>query len=412
MGKNNIELLALAKKHLGQGGAVFRKYCGMTGGAWCCAYVTYMFHEGDDSPLFYGGKKVVYCPTAIQWCRAHLAQIPIYLALPMDIIFFDWNANNVPDHIGFVRERKTDQDVYTIEGNTSGGIVAEKTRPNKYVLGCFRPAFKANFDTSKALVIDGYFGYNSIACLQKALKKLGYYTDAIDGILGKNTVKALQKLVGVAQDGSWGIKTSKAVQSKLCGFKGKDVDGAFGAKSVKALQTWINKQNAKTKTGADKIVDKAKELAWPAGTAESKYAYKGGAPTAKFKTALNKIYPNRKSWGDAPKVGCACDVYTGVVLNSTGIVSDYPRGANEQIKYTNKNLQRLVYRNVTPYSVSRYGDVVIYYKKKDGSSKHTVIRGDGVLYEAQLKLTYGHVNKAMKTKLNVKRPYVVILRAK
>ena len=292
--------------------------------------------------------------------------------------------------------------------------MAEKTRPNKYVLGCFRPAFKANFDTSKALVIDGYFGYNSIACLQKALKKRGYYSEAIDGILGKNTVKGLQKIasaltgIKLAYDGSWGIATSKAVQKMI----GTTVDGAFGAKSVKALQTWINKQNAKTKTGADKIVDKAKELAWPAGTAESKYAYKGGAPTAKFKTALNKIYPNRKSWGDAPKVGCACDVYTGVVLNSTGIVSDYPRGANEQIKYTNKNLQRLVYRNVTPYSVSRYGDVVIYYKKKDGSSKHTVIRGDGVLYEAQLKLTYGHVNPSMKTKLNVKRPYVVILRAK
>lgn len=404
MGKNNTQLLALAKKHLGQGGAIFRKFCGMSGGAWCCAFVTYTFHEGDDSPLFYGGKKVVYCPTAIQWCKANLAQIPIYLALPMDIIFFDWNANNVPDHIGFVKERKSDQDVYTLEGNTSGGIVAEKTRPNKYILGCFRPHFKANFDASKPLVVDGYFGYNSIACLQKALGI------TIDGILGKGTVKALQKKAGVAQDGSWGVKTSKAVQKMI----GTTVDGAFGAKSVKALQTWINEQNhpVKQKTGADKIVDKAKELAWPTGTAESKYAYKGGAPTAKFKTALNKVYPNRSSWGDAPKVGCACDVYTGVVLNSTGLVSDYPRGANEQIKYSNKNLQKLVYRNVTPYSVSKYGDIVIYYKKKDGSSKHTIIRGDGVLYEAQLKLTYGHVNKAMKTKLNVKRPYVVIFRAK
>ena len=410
MGKNNTELLALAKKHLGQGGSIFRKYCGMSSGAWCCAFVTYMFHEGDDSPLFYGGKKVVYCPTAINWCKANLAQIPIYLALPMDIIFFDWNANNVPDHIGFVRERKSDQDVYTLEGNTSGGIVAEKTRPNKYVLGCFRPAFKANFDVSKPLVVDGFFGYNSIACLQKALKASGHYNDAIDGILGKNTVKALQKKAGVAQDGSWGIKTSKAVQKMV----GAEVDGAFGAKSVKALQIWINKQNhpPKVKTNADKIVDKAKELSWAVGTAESKYAYKGGAPTAKFKTALDKIYPNRKGWGDAPKVGCACDVFTGVVLNSTGIVKDYPRGANEQIKYKNSKLTKLTYKNVTPYSVSRYGDIVIYYKKKDGSSKHTIIRGDGVLYEAQLKLTYGHVNKAMKSKLNVKRPCVVIFRAK
>ena len=142
MGKNNTQLLALAKNHLGEGGARFRRYCGMSGGAWCCAFVTYMFHEGDDSPLFYGGKKVVYCPTAIQWCKANLAQIPIYLSLPMDIIFFDWNANNVPDHIGFVRERHTDVDVYTIEGNTSDSCAQRRYRIGYYeILGYGIPAY-------------------------------------------------------------------------------------------------------------------------------------------------------------------------------------------------------------------------------------------------------------------------------
>lgn len=232
MGKNNVELLKLAKKHLGQGGAIFRKYCGMSGGAWCCAFVTYEFHEGDDSHLFYGGKKVVYCPTAIQWCRANLAQIPIYLALPMDIIFFDWNANNVPDHIGFVRERKTDQEVYTIEGNTSGGIVAEKTRTVKYVLGCFRPHFTpTSFSANKPLAVDGQFNYSSIAVMQRWLGV------KVDAILGKDTVKALQKKLGVSQDGSWGVGTSKALQKLI----GTTVDGAFGEKSVKAFQTYLNK---------------------------------------------------------------------------------------------------------------------------------------------------------------------------
>ena len=90
---SNTQLLKIAQKHLGQGGAVFNRYCNSSG-AWCCAFVTYMFHEGDDSPLFYGGKKVVYCPTAIKWASANLAMIPPYLALPMDIVFFDWNHND------------------------------------------------------------------------------------------------------------------------------------------------------------------------------------------------------------------------------------------------------------------------------------------------------------------------------
>lgn len=411
MGKNNTQLLKIAEKYLGQGGATFRKFCGLpSNAAWCNAFVCYIFYEGGDAKLYYGGKKVTYCPTSIKWCQANLAQIPIYLALPMDVIYFDWESNGIPNHIGFVRERKSDQEVYTIEGNTSGGIVAKKTRPVKYVCGCFRPHFvPTSFSATKKLDVDGYFGYNSIAVMQRWLKDCGCYTGAIDAILGRGTVKALQKKLGVAQDGSWGTKTSKALQKLV----GTTVDGAFGSNSVKAFQKYLNKVVFPSKTNRDKIVDKAKQLAWPVGTAESKYAYKGGAPTAKFKTALNKIYPNRSSWGDAPKVGAACDVYTGVVVNSAGIgVSDYPRGLNEQIKYKNSKFTRLTYKNVTPYSVSQYGDVVMYYKKADGSSKHTVIRGDGVLYEAQLKLTYGHVNKAMKTKLNVKRPYVVILRAK
>ena len=237
MGKNNTELLKLAQAHLGQGGAVFNRYCNSSG-AWCCAFVTYMFHEGNDSPLFYGGKKVVYCPTAIKWCSANLAMIPAYLALPMDIGFFDWNHNGLPDHIGFIRERKSCDEVYTIEGNTSGGIVAQKTRPVKYIQGIYRPHFKASFDASKPLVIDGLFGYNSIAVTQTALKKLGYYNGAIDAIMGKGTVKAIQKWAGVAQDGAWATKTSKAIQKKL----GVTADGLFGKESCKAFQKWANAQ--------------------------------------------------------------------------------------------------------------------------------------------------------------------------
>lgn len=247
MGMNNIELLKLAQKYLGKGGSIFNKFC-HSSGAWCCAFVTYLFHKGDDAKLFYGGKIVVYCPTAIKWASANLAQIPPYLALPMDIVFFDWNLNGVPNHIGFIRERKSCTEVYTIEGNTSGGIVAQKTRPYKYIQGIYRPHFKASFDISKPLVIDGYYGYSSIAMTQKALGC------GVDGILGKATVKALQKWAGVAQDGSWGVKTSKAIQKKL----GVTVDGYFGENSVKALQRWASNKVFPQQTIIDKELSACK----------------------------------------------------------------------------------------------------------------------------------------------------------
>ena len=228
---SNTELLKIAQKHLGQGGAVFRKYCGLpSGAAWCNAFVDYVANEGGVKSLYFNGAKETYCPHSIAWCRKNLAQIPLYIAMPMDIIYFDWDRNNVPNHIGFVRATKDTSSIYTIEGNTDGGKVAQKTRPSKYVCGIFRPHFKPNSIKNSKLNVDGIFGYNSIGGLQKALGI------TVDGVLGLNTVKALQKKAGVSADGQWGNGTSKAVQKMI----GVTADGAFGPNSVKALQKWIN----------------------------------------------------------------------------------------------------------------------------------------------------------------------------
>ena len=268
MGKNNIELLRFAESFKGRGGSLFRSYCGLgSGQPWCCAYITYLFQKGGDSALFYGGKKVVYCPNALSWCRANLAMIPLYMALPSDIIYFDWQPNGIPDHIGLVRERKSCDAIYTIEGNTSGGIVDYKTRPAKYILGVYRPHFPATFDASKKLVIDGLAGYNTIAVLQRALGV------TVDGILGKGTVRALQKRAGTTQDGHWGNGTSRAVQRML----GVTADGLFGPNSVKALQRWCN-----DKVFPQRVKNKGQLIA------ETAQKYVGKVPYKKGGTDINK----------------------------------------------------------------------------------------------------------------------------
>lgn len=227
---SNTQLLKIAQKHLGQGGSVFRKFAGLpSGAAWCNAFVDYVASEGNVSKLYFNGKRETYCPHSIAWCNKNLAMIPLYLAMPMDIIYFDWDKNGNPNHIGFVRQRNTTSSIYTIEGNTDGGKVAQKTRPAKYVQGIYRPHFSGTFKLAK-LAIDGDCGYATIANLQKALGC------TVDGILGIGTVKALQKKAGCKADGQWGSGTSKAVQKMV----GTTADGAFGVNSVKALQKWIN----------------------------------------------------------------------------------------------------------------------------------------------------------------------------
>ena len=336
MGKSNIEQLAIARKYLGQGGSHFRKYCGLpAGSAWCDAYVTTIFHEAGNASLFCDGKKQTYCPTTIKWCYNNLASIPPYLALPSDIIFFDWELNGVPNHIGFVRERKSCDEIYTIEGNTGNSICANRTRNTKYVQAVFRPHFKPTaFDVNKELVIDGLMGYHTIARLQKALGV------EVDGILGKGTLRALQKWAGVTQDAIWGKGTSKAIQKKL----GVTADGYFGKNSVMALQRWCNSQYKPTpaptpapttKTQGDKIADSAK-------------SYVGKVKYVKGGTSLTK--------------GCDCTGFVQAIHKLHGITL--------KVKTTwGKSVGKDI-------SKAKRGDIIFYYK--NGKLHHMgIYNGNG-----------------------------------
>ena len=184
------------KSHLGEGGTKAHKYCHMSGGPWCCAEVSLVYGETNKS-LFYGGKYCTYCPNAIKWCRAYLAELPMYLSMGGDVIFFDWNANGVPDHIGEVDYRIDTEKIATVEGNTgSPALVRKRVRPKKYVIGVFRPLYPpATKPTKEPLKIDGAFETKSIYMLQIALGLTP------TGIFDKATVNAWQKKVGTTPDG-------------------------------------------------------------------------------------------------------------------------------------------------------------------------------------------------------------------
>lgn len=349
MGKSNTELIKIALGHLGEGGAKFRRFAGLpSGAAWCNAFVDYIANEAGDARLYFNGKKETYCPSSIKWCQKNLAELPPYLALPADIIYFDWELNGRPNHIGLVRARKSTSSVYTVEGNTSGGKVAKKTRATKYVQGIYRPLFVPAKVGKAKLKIDGLIGYTSIYNLQRALgmKPTGTFT--------KETVKILQKKAGATQDGVWGPGTSRKVQKMI----GAAQDGDFGPASAKKLQQWVNRINyppttkkpaakpapapakpatpspAKpTTTGKAyagsfptlntnaKIVNGlAFRYCWPYGTPEKKYKYSTGKPTAAYKKGIDEAYPKHKSWPNKKqRVGACCDVFVGAVLGHVGV---------------------------------------------------------------------------------------------
>lgn len=350
------KLLAIAKKQLGKGGAKFRAYAGVgKGGAWCDAFVYWLFNaNGCGKLLPWKGKQKTYCPDSIKWCRKNLAQIPPFLAIPCDIVYFDWEKNGIPNHVGIVSKRISTSAIKTLEGNTSGGIVDEKDRSVKYVQAIFRPHFvPAKVKKCKLDESNTQFGYVTIYNLQCALGMKP------TGILTKETVKYLQMKAKCTQDAVWSTGTSKAVQ-KMIGAK---PDGAFGAKSILALKKWCNRINypeqnkkpsqaksapsattskpnttAKPKAPAKpspkaytgnlptlnnnrKIVNSlAYRYCYPYGTPQKTYRFASGKPKPAYAKGIDEAFPNHKKWKNKKqRVGACCDILPASVLAHVGI---------------------------------------------------------------------------------------------
>ena len=421
--KSNTELLKIAQKHLGQGGARFRKFAGLpSGAAWCNAFVDYVANEGGVAKLYFNGRKETYCPHSIKWCKANLAQIPIYMAMPMDIIYFDWDRNGNPNHIGFVRCHKSATSILTIEGNTDGGKVAQKTRNGKYVQAVFRPHFVPKGKLSKKkLTIDGEFYYQSIYNLSIAL---GMKPSAI---LSKEMVKYLQRKCGATADGAWGASTSKHLQTMLKKMKCYDgkIDGAWGAYSTKALQRWVNKVNfpakktptkpattkkpsAKT-TNAQKLIAKAKDLAWAYGTPAKKYSYKSGSPKAKCKEAMKKY-----GWASNRAEMSDCGNFVSAIVRQSGVDKSFKalHGVKTPFPTKEAKFNIVLKGKEIPAGFLKAGDI-IRYKKKNGHQHAMMYLGDGKICEASHKSRFGAILKNDGKYNKVSKPKTIqVLRAK
>ena len=172
----------------------------------------------------------------------------------------------------------------------------------------------------------------------------------------------------------------------------------------KAYNQLSKKFTIKKSAKAERITNKAFDIAWPAGTSSSKYKYNGGSPTAAYRYALETAYPNRGSWGAPPRAGASCDVFVGTVLRSCGVDPSAPRGLAEQFPYfaSSSKYRRISYNG--DRSVLRSGDIVLY-KVKGSNGAHVFIylkkNGKEYIAEANYSSTYG-VIQSSSSALNVR----------
>lgn len=143
--------LSEAKKYLGTTGRpnIFTRWYaakvkdkGFEFGAWCAMYLSYVSYKVGllDSTGAYA-----YTPYWVQWFK----KVNRWGSTPRvgAFVFFDWNGDGNPDHVGVVESWKPGL-FYTIEGN-KGDTVVRVLRDMKYVLGFGYPTYPTSPDDVK-----------------------------------------------------------------------------------------------------------------------------------------------------------------------------------------------------------------------------------------------------------------------
>jgi peptidoglycan hydrolase-like protein with peptidoglycan-binding domain len=235
---------ARASLGIGEPNAIQQWYRGRNGSAyngnfpWCDAAITYWaYHSGNHKEVCPHGDRA-YTPDHVQdfkrinrWHAGQGAD-----ARPGDIVFFDNPGGAFVDHVGLVERNEGGGVLITIEGNTSNQCRRLTRRAGSGIIGYGRPAYDATSTNPPAppaprpLVVDGQLGPETYKAMQRVLGV------TVDGVFGPNTKRALQKHLGVAVDGVIGPVTIKALQARV----GAVQDGQWGPNTTRALQVALN----------------------------------------------------------------------------------------------------------------------------------------------------------------------------
>lgn len=252
-------------------------YYGYSGVPFCAMGVSWVFNELGALDLIPGGA-FAYCQYCINAAEKAGQTVSTSSGQAGDLIFFDWNSDGGDsDHVGIIESVKSGYYI-TIEFNTTGsdgrsGSVARKTRAKgSTVCAIVRPNYGSTSTSSSSssssstsntvynIDVDGYWGTDTTTALQT------YFGTPVDGVVssqssywksknpglttgwewvseskaeGSQLIIAMQKKLGVTADGLIGTNTIKALQKKLAaGY----TDGVFDAPSpaIKQLQSNLN----------------------------------------------------------------------------------------------------------------------------------------------------------------------------
>jgi cell wall-associated NlpC family hydrolase len=153
------DVLSHAKKFVdekyaetGDNHTIMGKWYGTDGLPWCAAFVSYCFNLAGALDLIKvtGKKGFASCDVGMKAFAKAGMLVPVGQAKPGDIVFFQFDTDAQPDHVGFVYSNDG-KNLICFEGNTSsdekgsqsnGGMCAKKKRPYSLVMAVARPKYE------------------------------------------------------------------------------------------------------------------------------------------------------------------------------------------------------------------------------------------------------------------------------
>lgn len=153
-------VLAIAKKFVdakyveeGDNLTIMGKWYGLNGQPWCAMFISYCFNEAGLVNLVAAQSKKGFasCDEGLKWFAKKGQLVPVGQAKPGDIVFYQFDADSQPDHVGIVYSNDG-KNLICFEGNTSGDVKGsqsngggayKKKRPYSVVMGIARPKWTA-----------------------------------------------------------------------------------------------------------------------------------------------------------------------------------------------------------------------------------------------------------------------------
>ena len=141
----------IGTKETGNNDNKYGKWYGLNNQPWCAMFVSWVFNKANlgNKITAQGEKGFASCDAGLKWFINKNKMIPIGQAQAGDIVFFQFDKDAEPDHVGIVKWNNTRlKYLQVIEGNTSSGSKGSQSngdgvylrkRPYSLVMGVVRP---------------------------------------------------------------------------------------------------------------------------------------------------------------------------------------------------------------------------------------------------------------------------------